>query len=191
MKEKGLAGYLHKGEQVRWHGTSKDFPLLAKDTKTQIIVKWIAAVVLCGGFDGLYIKNNPEFSMGMVCAVLLIGVLVVASPFLEKRKVLGQEYWITDERAILRTKDGSFFSVKLDGLDAFRLVKDKTQEGTLVLGGLIFEDINRQLRWRACHPKTDVQSDGAADEAQGLVFYNVGDSKAAADCLRQQVSQAA
>ena len=46
MKEKGLAGYLHKGEQVRWHGTSKEFPLLAKDTKTQIIVKWIAAVVL-------------------------------------------------------------------------------------------------------------------------------------------------
>ena len=73
----------------------------------------------------------------------------------------------------------------------FRLVEGKAQEGTLVLGSVIFEDIDRQLRWRACHPKTNAQSDGPSDRAQGLVFFSVSDSKNAAGCLRQQTGRAA
>ena len=60
-----------------------------------------------------------------------------------------------------------------------------------LLGSGIFEDIDRQLRWRACHPKTNVQSDGPSDRAQGLVFFSVSDSKKAADCLQQQMGRAA
>lgn len=70
-------------------------------------------------------------------------------------------------------------------------MEGKAQEGTLVLGSVIFEDIDRQLRWRACHPKTNAQSDGPSDRAQGLVLFSVSDSKKTADCLRQQTGRAA
>ena len=82
-------------------------------------------------------------------------------------------------------------SMELDGIDGFRTVTGKTEYGSLVLGSCIFEDIRRQLRWRACHPKTNVQSDGPMDKAEGLVLFSVSDSKKAADCLRQQLGWAA
>ena len=73
---------------------------------------------------------------------------------------------------------------KTDAASDLAYVQEK---GTLVVGSRVFEDIKRQLRWRACHPKTNVQSDGPMDKAEGLVLFSVSDSKKAADCLRQQL----
>lgn len=81
--------------------------------------------------------------------------------------------------------------MELSDIDDFRLVEDQTEEGTLAVGSCVFGDIKRQLRWRACHPKINVQSDGPAGKAMGLVFFSVSDSKKAADCLRQQLGRAA
>lgn len=189
--EQMFQAYLRGGEQVRWHGTTKPFPLLERDARFLILGKWIGTVLVSAGILGLYISNNPEWSWNVVGLVLLVAALLIVSPFLEKRSVLGQEYWITDQRAIFMSRDRTFYSMELSDIDDFRLVEDKTQEGTLVLGSGIFEDIDRQLRWRACHPKTNVQSDGPSDRAQGLVFFSVSDSKKAADCLRQQMGRAA
>ena len=190
-KEQAFMEYLRDGEQVCWHGVTKPFPLLERDAKVLILAKWTGSVVVSAIILGLYMGNNPDWSLKVAGVILLIAALLVVSPFMEKRSILGQEYWITDQRAILLSRDRTFYSIELSELDGFRLVEGKTREGTLVLGSDIFEDINRQLRWRACHPKTNVQSDGPSDRAQGLVFFSVSDSKKAADCLRQQMGRAA
>ena len=189
--EQAFKEYLRDGEQVCWHGVTKPFPLLERDAKVLILAKWTGSVVVYAIILGLYMGNNPDWSLKVVGVILLIAALLVVSPFMEKRSILGQEYWITDQRAVLLSRDRTFYSIELSELDSFRLVEGKTQEGTLVLGSDIFEDIDRQLRWLACHPKTNVQGDGPADRAQGLVLFSVSDSKKAADCLRQQMIQAA
>lgn len=190
-KDQAFKKYLRGGEQVRWHGTTKPFPLLERDARLLILGKWIGSVAVSAVILGLYIGNNPDWSLKVVGVILLIAALLVVSPFLEKRSVLEQEYWITDQRAIFMSRDKTFYSMELADIDDFRLVEGKPQEGTLVLGSGIFEDIDRQLRWRACHPKTNVQSDGPSDRAQGLVFFSIDDSKKAADCLRQQMGRTA
>lgn len=182
---------MRSGEQVCWQSKTEEFPLLEKDAKGLILGKWIGTVVAAAAILGLYFKNNPtDWSKGVVGLILLIAALLVISPFIEKRNVMGQRYWITDQRAILMSKDKTFYSMELADIDEFRLVEGKTAHGTLVLGSKVFEDIDRQLRWRACHPSTDIQSDGAADEAEGLVFFSVSNCDEAVRLLRQRIHQA-
>lgn len=63
-------------------------------------------MLVSAGILGLYISNNPEWSWNVVGLVLLVAALLIVSPFLEKRSVLGQEYWITDQRAIFMSRTG-------------------------------------------------------------------------------------
>ena len=189
--ERAFQAYLRSDEKVCWHGMTKPFPLLAQDAKFLILGKWIGTVAVAAAILWLYIGNNQEWSVKTAGVILLIAALIIASPFVEKRSVLGQQYWITDQRVILMSRDKTFYYMELSDIDDIRLVKDQTEEGTLVLGSCVFGDIKRQLRWRACHPKTNVQSDGPSDQAQGLIFFDVSDSEKAADCLRQQLGWAA
>ena len=189
--EQAFKEYLRDGEQVCWHGVTKPFPLLERDAKVLILAKWIGSVTVSAIILALYMSNNPDWSLKVVGVILLIAALLVISPFMEKRSILGQEYWITDQRAVLLGRDRTFYSIELSELDSFRLVEGKRREGTLVRGSGSFECIGRQRRWRAWHGKRNVQGDGPSDRAQGLVLFSVSDSKKAADCLRQQMIQAA
>ena len=189
--EQAFQNYLRSGEQVRWHGVTKPFPLLERDAKFLILGKWIGTGAVTAVLLRLYIGNSPDWSLKAVIAVLLVAALLIVSPFVEKWNVLGQQYWITDQRVIFMSRDRTFYYMELSDIDDIRLVEGQTEEGTLVVGSRVFEDIKRQLRRRACHPKTNVQSDGPMDKAEGLVLFSVSDSKKAADCLRQQLGWAA
>ena len=189
--EQAFQKYLRSGEQVRWHGVTQPFSLLERDAKSLILGKWIGTVAVTAVLLRLYIGNSPDWSLRVVGMVLLVAALLIASPFMEKWNVLGQQYWITDQRVILMSRDKTFYYMELTDIDDVRLVEDQTEEGTLAVGSCVFEDIKRQLRWRACHPKTNVQSDGPAGKAEGLVLFSVSDSKKAVDCLRQQLGRAA
>ena len=184
--EQALSAYLYEGEQIRWQGETGQFPLLEQDAKKQILGKWIGTVVVAAAILGLYIGNNADWSVKAVGVVLLIAVLVLLSPIWERRSVLAQRYWITDRRAILMKGDRSFYYMELGAIDDFQVVQGKTRGDSLVLGSTLFDEVNRQLRWRACHPKTDAQSDdGKGDRAQGLVFFNIGDAAGAAALLQR------
>ena len=189
--EKTLDKTLRDGEQVLWSGKTEAFPLLTGDARVQILGKWIGTGAVTAVLLRLYIGNSPDWSLKAVIAVLLVAALLIVSPFVEKWNVLGQQYWITDQRVIFMSRDRTFYYMELADIDDIRLVEGQTEEGTLVVGSRVFEDIKRQLRWRACHPKTNVQSDGPMDKAEGLVLFSVSDSKKAADCLRQQLGWAA
>ena len=183
--EQVLQSYLRDGEQVRWQGKTENFPLLDNDAKWQILGKWIGTVVAACAILMLYIGGNENWSVKAAGVIVLIAALLVVSPIMERYNVLRQSYWITDQRAILMTRDRSFYSMELSQIDDFRLVKGKGSRDCLVLGSCIFEDVNRQLRWRSCHPKADMQGNGKADEAQGLVVFGVSNGESAAAILRQ------
>ena len=191
MPEQVLQSYLRDGEQVRWQGKTENFPLLDNDAKWQILGKWIGTVVAACAILMLYIGGNENWSVKAAGVIVLIAALLVVSPIMERYNVLRQSYWITDQRAILMTRDRSFYSMELSQIDDFRLVKGKGSRDWLVLGSCIFEDVNRQLRWRSCHPKADMQGNGKADEAQGLVFFGVSNGESAAALLRRCKAEAA
>jgi len=87
--------------------------------------------------------------------------------------------------AILMTRDRTFYYMELSEIDDFQLLRDRAAGDCLVLGGCLFEEVDRQLRWRACHPKTDSQSGSRRGTAQGLVFFSVEGGMEAAECLRR------
>lgn len=183
--ERAIEGYLRPGEQVRWQSGTTAFPLLEKGESVKIVGKWIGTVVATAVLLVLYTGQGREWSVKAVAVILLIAVLLILSPMIERRSLLGQRYWITDQRAILMTRDQTFYYMELSDIDDFQLLQDRTAGDCLVLGGCLLEEVDRQLRWRACHPKTDVQNDSQRGVAQGLAFFSVENGAGAVECLRQ------
>lgn len=182
--EEALERYLRQGEQVCWQSGTTPFPLLEKGEGWKIVVKWIGTAAAAAVLLALYTGQGREWSVRAVALILLIAVLLLLSPVIERRSLLGQRYWITDQRAILMTRDQTFYYMELSEIDDFQLLRDRTAGDCLILGGCLFEEVDRQLRWRACHPKTDVQNDSRRGLAQGLAFFSVEDGAGAAECLR-------
>ena len=187
--EKTLDKTLRDGEQVLWSGKTEAFPLLTGDARVQILGKWIGTAVVVV-LLALYIANGGNGN-GLIVGVLGVAALLLVSPFVERRNVLRQSYCITDQRVILISGDQTVYFMELDGIDGFRTVTGKTEYGSLVLGSCIFEDIRRQLRWRACHPKMDSQGGKTSGTAMGLVLFNLKDCRGAEELLRRYVEEAA
>ena len=188
--EKTLNKTLRDGEQVLWSGKTEAFPLLAGDARVQILGRWIGTAVVAVVLLALYIANGGN-GKGLIVGVLGVAALLLVSPFVERRNVLRQSYCITDQRVILISGDQTVYFMELDGIDGFRTVTGKTEYGSLVLGSCIFEDIRRQLRWRACHPKMDSQGGKTSGTAMGLVLFNLKDCRGAEELLRRYVEEAA
>lgn len=184
--EQAFEGYLRQGEQVRWQSGTKEFALLERGEGWKIIGKWIGTVIVTAALLALYTGQGRDWSAKAVAAILVIAVLLLLSPVIERRSLLGQRYWITDQRAVLMTRDQTFYCMELSEIDDFQLLRDRTAGDCLVLGKCLFDE-EGQLRWRACHPKTDSQSDGRRGEAQGLVFFSVENGAEALECLGQTV----
>ena len=177
--------YLREGERICWQSGTAPFPLLEGGERWKIIGKWIGTVAATAALLVLYTGQGREWSVKAVALILLIAVLMLLSPVIERRSLLGQRYWITNQRAILMTRDQTFYYMELSEIDDFQLLRDRTAGDCLILGGCLFEEVDRQLRWRACHPKTDIQNDSRRGLAQGLAFFSVEDGAGAAECLRR------
>ena len=175
--DKNLDKILLRGEKVLWSGTSAPFPLLDKRQKNgpKIVAQWIATVVITAGLLWAYLSNNQPGSPVFVGGVLFVAALVALSPVLEWKNVQAQRYVITDRRVLLIQRFSSVFSIRLDHIDDFRLVEDESPYPCLVIGTALYEDIGKQLRWRSCHPKSNLSS-SEMDNLEGLVLYNLKDA---------------
>ena len=192
--EERLKTYLRPGEQVRWQGRPAPFSLLEAEAKKQILLKWGLTVALGGGLLAVYLSRTEAPSMGFIglvlyglewVVVLLVAAVILISPVAERRNLMGEQYWITNQRAILMTRDKTFFYMELSDIDDLQVVGGTTKGKSLVLGRCLFEEAKKLLRWRACHPKVDVQSHDETDRALGMIFYGVQGAEAAAELLRQ------
>lgn len=183
IHQKGLL--FGRGEQVRWQGRPAPFSLLEAEAKKQILLKWGLTVALGGGLLAVYLSGTEAPSMGFIGLVLLVAAVILISPVAERRNLMGEQYWITNQRAILMTRDKTFFYMELSDIDDLQVVGGTTKGKSLVLGRCLFEEAKKLLRWRACHPKVDVQSHDETDRALGMIFYGVQGAEAAAELLRQ------
>ena len=188
--EKVLKDCLREHEEVCWQGVATEFPLLDSVNKRSILLKWILTVAIAGAVLIPYMSNQEEMSVSCIGLVALIVVVILASPFVEQWSLRQQRYWITNQRAIVMTRDKSIFYMELNEIDGYKLLTDMAAGQCLVLGTNIFPEIEKQLRWRACHPKTDIQGTGHGN-ATGLIFYSVSNADAAVALLEKSTGKAA
>lgn len=97
--EERLKTYLRPGEQVRWQGRPAPFSLLEAEAKKQILLKWGLTVALGGGLLAVYLSGTEAPSMGFIGLVLLVAAVILISPVAERRNLMGEQYWITNQRA--------------------------------------------------------------------------------------------
>ena len=183
--EKELNNYLKENERVCWQGKPMKFPLLEKGTKFSILSKWILIPIVAIALLVAYFSNNDVRSMGFIGLVTLVSVLAMVSPIIEWRNVLGQQYWITNQRVIVQTRDKSFFYMSVGESDDFQIVHDVADQDCVVLGSSIFAEAHKQMRWRSCHPLTNTESQAGHDHAEGMVLYGIGNADTAEDLLKR------
>ena len=184
--DKNLDKILLKDEKVLWSGVSAPFPLLDrwKANGPKILIQWIATAVITTALLWAYLVNNQPGSPVFVGGVLAAAVLVILSPVLEWKNVQAQRYVITDRRVLLLQRFNTVFSIRLDHIDDFRLVADESPYPCLVIGTALYGDIGKQLRWRSCHPKSNLSS-SEMDNLEGLVLYNLKDADQTAALLNR------
>lgn len=184
--EQTLKEFLSADEEILWSGASEPFPLLGGKSGSgkKIITKWIVEVVLAAALLFIYAANNDPVSPTFILVVLAIVAVLLLSPVLEQRGIMGSRYWITNRHILLIQKNKTVFSMRLESVDGFQVVRDEAPNPCLVVGSRIFSDINKQLRWRCSHPLDHPSSD-KDDNAQGIVFYNVKNLDEAESLLKQ------
>lgn len=174
--DKELREHLREQEQVRWQGRPESFPLLEGSLKAQILRNWLVTGAAVCALLVWYFTAYEDKNAGFLGLVLIIGALIAVSPIMERRNLQGQTYWVTNERVIMRTRDRSFYYMNLDEIDEVRVVRDKANHDCLALGSIVFEDVDKQLRWRACHPKEDMQGHEDQECVLGLILYDLQDA---------------
>lgn len=182
--EKKLNDYLREGERIQWQGKPESFPLMENGCKIQILRKWILSVVFASGLLACYLHFNEAPSVKFAAVVLLVAAVVIVSPIFERKTLMKNRYWITNQRVIQMTKELAFFYMELSDIDAFRVEKDAAERPCLVLGSRVFGDVKKQLRWRSSHPMVDAETQKEANQAVGMILYGVDNAEAAEALLK-------
>ena len=180
---KNLQEYLQDNETVLWQGEPAAFPLIENGNKTRVLRTWLLTVVIIGGLLAAYVTKNSQWSMNVAIGMVVIGAVIMISPVFERASVKRQTYYITNQRAILEFDAKTFYSMDLSDIEDYKVVSDVANEDSVVLGSKIFEEVNKQLRWRACHPMIDRQNTTNRTRAEALVFYGVKNAEAAEELL--------
>ncbi|CDC73226.1 MULTISPECIES: hypothetical protein [environmental samples] len=189
--DRKLRGYLNKGEYIRWQGNPARFELLEGVYHTRILGQWILAVLFGSGTLVAYLSMDGEKNPGVIGLVLLVAVVLILSPLMERRNIRAQHYWITDQRLILMCRDKSLYYMPLQEVDACRIIRDQTEWPCLAVGGAVLEDAEKQLRWRACHPKVEMEAKSTGECAAGMIFYGIKNADAAWKLLQPYLKRQA
>lgn len=173
MKQKptSIDSYLRQDEQVLWTSKCLPFPLLGADNKRSAVTTWIATVVSAAALLGLYFKYNSMPSKGFVLCVLVLSAVIISSPFLQRFKLQGQQFCITNQRVALISRDHTVYYMNPEDVDDLQIIENPATPKSIVLGSVIFENIRKQLRWQACNPRLTTQAAYQDEHAEGLVLY--------------------
>lgn len=188
--EQTLAAYLRENERVFWYGKNEPFPLLDKNVKNQILGKWICAAVVAVGLIAMYLSvaEAAVRDMKIVAGIAVIAAFIMLQPVLERHKLLRQKYWLTNQRAIMMKSDGTLHSMELADIDEIQLVKGMDSYDCVAMGCGAIKDLAKNLRWRACNPKTERETteEGEEKDNRGIIFYAVSNAEAAMALLEKE-----
>lgn len=189
--DKKLKEYLQDGESIRWQGKPERFELLEGAYRIRILAQWILAVLICGGTMAVYLAMDTEKNTGVIALLVLVALVLIAAPLAEQRNLRGQHYWITNQRIIVMCRDRAFYYMPLQDVDSCQMVRDQTEWPCLVIGSAVLEDAEKQLRWRACHPKVETEVKNTSDWASGMILYGIKNADAAFRMLTPHLRETA
>ena len=178
-----LEGNMLPGEQILWQSGTGRFKLLSGANGRSILIKWAITVAVTLGIIGTYAAAATEFRSNVVVILLIIMGLIILSPVMECSNLRGQQYILTNRRAVLIRGDRRIFSMPIQAIDDARIVSPN--ETCLLLGSKITGEPQKQLRFWAAHPL------GAAEDGkdvEGLVFYASQNSDQALRQVSQQLA---
>ena len=180
-----LEGNMLPGEQILWQSGTGRFKLLSGANGRSILIKWAITVAVTLGIIGAYAAAATEFRSNVVVILLIIMGLIILSPVMECSNLRGQQYILTNQRAVLIRGDRRIFSMPVQAIDDARIVQVSPNETCLLLGSKITGEPQKQLRFWAAHPL------GAAEDGkdvEGLVFYVIQNADQALRLVSQHLA---
>lgn len=183
MNEKmktALGKTLRPGESIEWESETQHFRIQDGKEGQKTVLQWIISSLCYVAILGIYIAHNaltPRF----VILLSLIYFTLIVTPVLSYRQVLGQRYFLTNQRAILIRKDGIVCTMERDNINTVKLYPVKPG-AAIVLGKSIQNEGDKMLRWRSLHAKENPNNVGGLNSL-GLVFYNVRNAECAVKLL--------
>lgn len=172
------------GEKICWQGKAVPFKLLENDTKKRLLARWIGGTAACVAMGFIYLSNNGSARKEFIVLVLALLVAMMVAPMFEMCKVQKYRYFLTDRRAIAVAQNGMVHCLGLEYVDDVQVLRNQTAGDCLVLGSAMMRDLNKQLRWLTCHPRTSTINleNGMG---MGMVFYSVKNAEEAKAILKK------
>lgn len=175
---------LRRGERILWESSAQHFGLLDGAQGRQVLQHWlVTAAALLAGLTA-YHTFAQNFQQSVILVLLVIAGVLLLSPVLEWYHIQGQQYILTNQRAILVRGDKTVFAMEIRDIDDAQIVRLSARETCLLLGSQAVAEPLRQLRWRAAHPMEDLED---SQHVHGLVFYGVRDAERALSLVSQAV----
>ena len=186
--QKNLEYFLRPDEHILWRSKTRPFGITEGREGKAVLLQWILSTICILGFLGLVFAYGRASTAVIILLLLLLAILIGA-PLLSFRSLSSQEYVITDQRVMTVKADGCANAIERENVDGCKLMPLDFKGMTLVVGSSLFPEGDKQLRWRALHPKLGryAKSEDGLTIAEGLVFYNVTDADTALKLLRQPV----
>ena len=177
-----LENELRPGEQVLWQSATGKFGLLSGTFGRKIMTKWVVTAVVMLGLLGAYLATAAQIKTGVVVILLVIMALIIVSPITERGNIKSQQYFLTNQRAILVRGDRKIFTMELSAIDDAQIVQITPEETCLLLGSKMIAEPEAQYRALAVHP---LGASEHASDVEGMLFYAIRN----ADQALQLVSQ--
>ena len=119
---------LREGEYIQWQGRTGAFSLLEPQARRTIFGKWLGTLVAGGILLALAGREDAGVGPAAVIAIVLGTAALLAAPVLEWWALRGQYYWITNQRAIVMTREHRICSMELEEIDDVCLVQGEWDE---------------------------------------------------------------
>ena len=169
--ERALHATLRPGESILWQSGTQPFRITDGKEGRRTLLCWLAETACIVAIAAFFAANDAATARFLALMLLLLA-LVLFSPLLSYRQLLEQHYVITQERALLLRGDGSVYAMERGDIGTFRIYPMEFGGASLALGDELLEEKDRQLRWRANHPKESADQNGV-NTVRGMVFYHV------------------
>jgi len=190
--ENQLKRYLYSDEEVCWQSQPKKFSLMDNSTKGPLMLNWCVTSAVTLAFLIYYfaVLCNGTFSPVFVALVLCIAGTIMYWPVKKQRNLQGAKYYITNRRAIMVTRDASYFCIDLADMGNVQEVEDRGGEKCLVLGSGLEKTLRKGIDWRSPKCKLAAHTNGVWECTESLMFFRAEDVDGAVRALGSQVSAA-
>ena len=171
-----LSHQLMEGEELQWLGRPEPFPLLSKDYKGILILRWSVVAVVLAGLILLYsiwaIQTQAKYSMILLAVLILACIYIfVVMPLMDRLTLMKRTFFcITSKRALVFVNERAPIALNRAGL---KLKLTNAENGCFHIAlGAATRIKPYRLRSSTITPPTDDRG----NITTGAVFYSIKDA---------------